>query len=59
MARIDCSKCKNDDAHHGCKYGFRWAANAGGAAVDCKQDVWFCQDYDEIEEDNYDDESDV
>jgi len=57
MGKIDCSKCENK--HHlkkfGCKYDFRHASNAGGAAVDCIEDVWFCLDYEEIEEDNYDD----
>ena len=52
MARIECSKCKNENNNHGCKYDFRMAANAGGAAVDRKEDVWFCQDYEEKEVDD-------
>jgi len=55
MAKIDCSKCKNKSRASDCKYGFRMAANAGGAAVDCTEDVWFCVDYDENEEDEGDD----
>ena len=51
MGKTDCTKCSNTYGVHGCKYDFRMAANAGGAAVDSKDDVWFCRDYDEIEED--------
>ena len=60
MPKIDCTKCKNYDERHGCKFGFRRAAaaNAGGAAVDCEEDVWFCQDYDEKEEDEYNESND-
>ena len=54
MARVECNNCKNENSYPGtgCKYGFRMAANAGGAAVDRKENVWFCQDYDEKEVDN-------
>ena len=47
MAKVNCSDCENWTDTFGCKYQFRMAANAGGAAVDCKENVWFCQDYDE------------
>jgi|GEM_PF-1239901 len=52
MNRIDCLKCERWHDTFGCKYGFRWAANAGGRGVDCKEDVWFCQDYEEKQEEN-------
>ena len=50
MAKICCINCKNISHTFDCKYGFRMASNAGGAAVDCTKDVWFCTDYDEVEE---------
>jgi len=54
MDKIDCLKCEYWLGEHiECEYSFRWASNAGGAAVDCKEDVWRCQDYKEKE--NYDD----
>ena len=61
MKNIDCTKCvnKHDNKKFGCKYGFRWASNAAGAAVDCIENVWFCQDYEEVEEDNYYEEDDL
>jgi hypothetical protein len=34
------------------------AANAGGRGVDRKEDVWFCQDYEEKTDDK-EDEDDV
>ena len=48
-------KCENKHSLDkiGCKHGFRWASNAGGRAVDCIEDVWFCMDYKEIEEGKY------
>jgi len=52
MSRIDCLKCEHWHDTFGCKYDFRWAANAGGRGVDCKEDVWFCQDYEEKQEEN-------
>ena len=51
MARVKCSNCKNEKGNSDCQYGFRMAANAGGRGVDCRQDVWFCQDYEEKTED--------
>jgi len=47
--KIDCLKCENWNGQFGCKVGFRMAANAGGRGVNCKEDVWFCQDYNEKE----------
>ena len=56
MGKIDCTKCKNITNGPDCKHGFRMASNAGGAAVDCTEDVWFCTDYDEEDGDGeYDD----
>ena len=57
MERIDCSKCKHRrNGRFECKYDFRWASNAGGRAVDCKEDVYHCRDYEEkeSEDENYD-----
>lgn len=52
---IDCLKCKHwRDGYLECKHDFRAAATAGGGAADCKEDVWFCQDYEEKEEDEND-----
>ena len=57
MPKVECYKCKNENDGYprsGCNYNFRMAANAGGRAVDRKEDVWFCQDYEEKEENEYD-----
>lgn len=51
MNRINCLKCENWDNQFECKVDFRTAANAGGRGVDCKEDVWFCQDYNEKDAD--------
>ena len=51
MSEINCLKCENwRGGHLECKHGFRMAADGGGRSVDCKENVWFCQDYEEREE---------
>jgi len=51
MAKVNCLECEHwRGGHLECKYQFRSAATAGGGAADCKEDVWFCRDYEEKEE---------
>ncbi|MDR0287226.1 MAG: hypothetical protein LBI03_05920 [Clostridiales bacterium] len=60
MDKIDCLKCVHwEGGQFECEYNFRWAANAGGRGVDCREDVWFCQDYEEIPKDEEEDKDDV
>jgi len=56
MAKVNCLECKNRKDPIDCQYQFRWASNAGGRGVDCREDVWFCTDYEEevIENDGND-----
>ena len=45
MSKVNCLECEHWKEMFGCEFQFRWAANAGGRGVNCKEDVWFCQDY--------------
>jgi len=55
MAKVNCTDCKNWSESFRCKYQFRGASDAGGRSVECHEDVWFCQDYDEKTEEDQDD----
>jgi len=54
MAKIDCTKCSHcisSPIEDDCKLSFRWAAGGGGQAVDNTRDVFFCRDYEEVDDD--------
>lgn len=49
MVKFECNECKHC-SHGGCIYDFRWAAGDAGQQVDNCDDVYFCHDFDEVEE---------
>jgi hypothetical protein len=50
MSKVYCLECKHwQDERSDCEHRFRWASNAAGRGVNCREDVWFCQDYEEKE----------
>ena len=53
MVNINCLECEHwRGGQLECQYGFRMASDGGGRAVDCKEDVWRCQDFSEKENEN-------
>ena len=56
MGRIDCSKCEHCTKYKECAYDFRFASGAAGQAVDNIRHVYWCQDFSEIKEEEYDEE---
>jgi hypothetical protein len=58
MDRIDCHKCEHYSKNKECSYSFRWASGAAGQAVDDIRDVYWCQDFSEISEDEYEKDND-
>ena len=59
--RANCGNCKHSMNSRNCRYDFRMASGAAGQAVDDIQDVYWCQDYAEDEDNTWDnnDEEDL